>query len=177
MVKSYLHAFISMKYVWILPAFAFVIFIFSALFMTFKIAVLRYIVFGLAIILAILMVRFYGERMTISSKLRKLNNWREYNDSYIIGQAFLLDERMLVYDNKIVEMQYSEITKIYGEPGKKDRYTLTFETSNQKVKDITSSEGQAERFAYFLQTKNQNIQFEGITPSGDGKIEHIESGK
>lgn len=177
MVKSYLHSFISMKYIWILPGLSFLIFILAFLFFRTHSMAFRMAALLVAIVLIVFMVMFYGERATISGKLKKLDNWKEYNDSYIIGQAFLLEDRMLVYDRRIIEIHYKDLKKITGAPSKADRYLLTFATDELTCRDITSSKGQAERFAAMLVKRNPQIDLSGIEAKGDGIIAHVESGR
>lgn len=177
MVKSYLHSFISMKYIWILPSLSFIIFILAFCFFRTHIMAFRTAALAVAVVLIIFMVRFYAERASISRNLKKLDRWQEYNDSYIIGQAFLLEDRMLVYDRKMIELHYKDMTEIKGGPYKGERYKLTFVTPSIQCMDITSSKGQAERFTAMLLKRNQNIKVSGIEPDGDGIIAHVESGK
>ena len=178
MVRSYLHAFISMQYVFILPAPAILIFILAACYFKTGIPAFRIAALITAMILAVLLVRFYTERMSIPKKLSRFKNWKEYNDSYIIGQAFMLEDRMLVYDNhKILEFYYQDIKELKGGPGKRDNWDVVYISADQSAKNTTSSKGQAERLAYYLKTKNPELIIEGIEPSGDGILSHIESGK
>ena len=131
-----------------------------------------------AVFLAVLLVRFYTERMSIPKKLSRFKDPKEYNDSYIIGQAFMLEDRMLVYDNhKILEFYYRDIKELKGGPGKRDNWDVVYISAGQSAKNTTSSKGQAERLAYYLKTKNPELIIEGIEPSGDGILSHIESGK
>ncbi len=177
MVKSYLHAFISMKYLIILPVTAFVIFILAFAYYRTKIAAFRILVFAVAAVLAILLAMFYGERFSISGKLRKIRNWTEYNDSYIIGQAFLLEDRMLIYDRKIKEFYYRDLKEIKGEKGRKDNWNVYFSSGSDSALDVTSSKGQAQRLAAFLKSKNSSIVLKDIEAVGDGILAHVESGK
>ncbi len=178
MVRSYLHAFISMQYVFILPVPAILIFILAACYFKTGIPAFRIAALITAVILAVLLIRFYTERMSIPKKLSRFKNWKEYNDSYIIGQAFMLEDRMLVYDNhKILEFYYQDINELKGAPGKRDNWDVVYISAGQSAKNTTSSKGQAERLAAFLKAKNPELIIEGIEPSGDGILSHIESGK
>ncbi|MCR5229028.1 MAG: hypothetical protein K6D03_02780 [Solobacterium sp.] len=177
MVKSYLHAFISMKYLVILPAVSVVIFILAFAYFRTKIMLLRILVFIMAAVLAVLLAMFYGERFSISGKLRKIRNWKEYNDSYIIGQAFLLEDRMLIYDRKIREFYYRDLKEIRGEKGKKDNWNVYLISGSDSAMDVTSSKGQAQRLAAFLKARNSSISLTDIEAEGDGILAHVESGK
>ena len=178
MVKSYLHAFISMQYVRFLPLPAMLIFVLAIVYFKTGIPALRYGVMFLALIQAGLLACFYYERSTIGQKLRGFQNVKEYEGSYIIGQAFLLEDRMLVYDrHKILEFYYNDLKSLECVPGKRDCWNVRFITDSQSALDETSSLKQAQRLAAFLVKKNPQISVSGLTPEGDGILSHIESGK
>ncbi len=178
MVKSYLHAFISMQYVLFLPVPAVLIFILAAVFFKTEIPLLRYLIFILAGIQAVLLVCFYYERASVSRRLRKIDNAREYEGSYIIGQAFLLEDRMLIYDrHRIMEFRYEDLRSLTCSPGKRDCWNVEFRSDTQQARDETSSLKQAQRLTAFLIMKNPDITVTGLVPEGDGILSHIESGK
>ena len=132
----------------------------------------------LAVILAALMVLFYWERGSISSRLRKFRNVSEYNDSYIIGKAFMLEDRMLVYDrHKILEFHYRDIRELKASPGRRDNWNVEYISDSQNARNETSSRNQTARLAAYLKAKNPDLKISGIEPEGDAVLSHIESGK
>ncbi len=178
MVRSYLHAFISMQYVSFLPLPAVLIFILAIIYFKTGIPALRYGVMFLALVQAGLLACFYYERSTIGNKLRQFQNVKEYEGSYIIGQAFMLEDRMLVYDrHKILEFYYRDLKALECSPGKRDCWNVTFISDRAAARDETSSLKQAQRLAAFLVGKNPALTVSGLTPEGDGILSHIESGK
>ena len=178
MLKAYLHAFISMDYVPVLPIPAFMIFILAAFYFKTRIPALRICVMVLAVILAALMILFYWERGSISSRLRKFRNVSEYNDSYIIGKTFMLEDRMLVYDrHKILEFYYKDLRELKASPGRRDNWNVEYISDAQNAGNETSSEKQTARLAAFLKSKNPDLKITGIEPEGDAILSHIESGK
>ena len=178
MVKSYLHAFVSMQYVAVLPIPAFLIFILAAFYFKTRIPALRICVIILAVILAGLLAVFYYERWAVQGKLRKIRNYREYDGSYIIGQAFMLEDRMLIYDrHRLLEFLYTDIRELKAAPGKRDCWNVEYFSDTQSARNETSSKGQAARLAAFLKAKNPDLAVSGIEPEGDAILSHIESGR
>lgn len=178
MTKRFIQAFISLKYVFFLPPISIAIFICAMVYFNSKLAILKVVVGVLALLLLVVMGFYYSEKLSVSYKLSKISNAKEFDDAYIIGQAFLLENRMLVYrKRKLEEFLYTDVTEIRAKAGKKDHYILEIFTATSVTEIETSSKAQAQRFAAFVIAKKTDVKLVNINPEGDAILAHIESGK
>lgn len=177
MTKLYLRSFVTLKYTVILPALIVLSFICMMIFFNAGIEVFRYLSLGFAALMVIFLIKYIYERNTVGNQLKKIEDAKAYDNAVIIGQAFLLKDRMMVYDRSLVEFKYTDLIGVRGEKLKKGKFRITFQIPEGSVTDVCSSQEQASRFAQFLLTRNPSLQISEIIPSGDGKIDHIESGK
>ncbi len=84
---------------------------------------------------------------------------------------------MVVFLIKYIYERNTVGNQLKKEKLKKGKFKLTFQIPEGSVSDVCSSKEQAGRFAQFLLTRNPSLQITEIIPEGDGKIDHIESGK
>ena len=177
MTKLYLRSFVTLKYTVILPVLIVLSFICMMVFINSGIVVFRYLALGFAAVMVVFLIKYIYERNTVGNQLKKIEDWNAYDNAVVIGQAFLLKDRMMVYDRSLVEFSYTDLIGVRGEKLKKGKFKLTFQIPEGSVSDVCSSKEQAGRFAQFLLTRNPSLQITEIIPEGDGKIDHIESGK
>jgi len=178
MTKTYLHAFIAMRYMAALPLSAVPAAVCAILYYKMRIPSLKILGIILTIVLAGVLICYYGEKFTIRPRLAKIRESSDYDQSVIIGTSFVRADRMLVYEKgKLKELQLAEIQRIHGEPAKKDHYWLTLESAAVSASVVTSSRAQAERLAGLISARNPAVSLDGITAGGDGLLEHLESGK
>lgn len=173
MTKTYIRSFVVMKYAVILPLCIGISFLFMMLFFKTHAEHFRLLSLLFAALMLIILLIYMGDKQHAVRCLTRLSNWKAYDDSTVIGHAFLLDERMLIYDRKLYEIQYADLKTITA-TNKKKHTTLIF---NDHIKNRCSSLAQAQRLAAFLHRKNEAIQFHAVVPEGDGNRLHIEAGE
>ena len=172
MTKTYIRSFTAMKYFVLLPVVTGISFIFLMLFFKTRASLFRLLALAAIACLFVILIAYRLDRWYAARCLSRLQDWRAYEDSMVIGQAFVLAERMLVYDRRVQEIHYADLKTVAARIGKK-RTVLVF---NDRVKNACRSLAQAQRFAAFLQAQNPTIRFSGIEPKGDGLREHIAEG-
>ena len=173
MTKTYIRSFVVMKYVVILPLCVGISFAFMMIFLKTHIEQFRILALFSVVLIFVLLLIYKGDQRHAIHCLMQQYNWQAYDHSTVIHHAFLLGNRMLVYDRKLYEIPYADLKTVTAVVQKK-KTILIF---NNHVKNRCSSLAQAQRFAAFLYCQNNEIQFHGIEPKGDGQRLHIEAGE
>ena len=178
MTKTYIRAFVSMRYMAVLPLSAIPAAVCAIIYYKTKLPMVKTVGIVLFVILAAVMLCYYGEKMTIGPRLNRFKHADEYDQAVIIGTSFLLKERTLVYEKgKLKEISFKNIGKLTAVAASKDRVTLTYETNSVTASVTSSSKAQAGRVAALILKANPDIVLEGIEAEGDGILEHVETGK
>lgn len=176
MTKLYVRSWITTQYMVILPVLIVISFIFMMLFFTTGYEAFRILSLVFAGIMLAVLASYIYRKSSIGKKVDKISDWKEYDDATVLGQAFFLDQRMLVFDKKLIEFKYDELTGAAVEKRGKKKFRITFTAAGRSASTVFSSQAQADRLARFLLNKNPSLQIAGVNPSGDGRREHIESG-
>ena len=175
MVKRYIQSFISMKYVFVLPALALGVFICTFLYTSSHNELLRYIGIGFGLVLFAVMVFYYREKFTVNHQLKQVKDLEKFSDAVMIGQAFFLDERMLGYARgKIFDLTYGDIEKIRYRTNSRGKMFLDLHTAKGALPVEMALSDQAKRVAMFLRTKNPQAEVSGIEPAGEGTLHSID---
>ncbi|MCH4266437.1 MAG: hypothetical protein LKF79_07325 [Solobacterium sp.] len=178
MTKTYIRSFISMRYMAVMPLTAIPAAVMAIIYYKTQSAVFRTIGIALFVILAAVMILYYGEKLTVSARLNKFKQVKDYDQAVIIGTSFILNERTLIYEKgKLTEFYLRDLQAVSCEDASKDRIHLTYQGDGKSASIYCSTKAQAERLAGFLKQENPSIALNGITPSGDGMLEHVETGK
>ena len=175
MVKRYIQSFISMKYVFVLPALAMVVFVCAFLYSSSGNEGMRYAGIAAGLVLFAVMVVYYQEKFSVSRQLKRVNDLNAFNEAVMIGQAFFLEDRMLGYaKGKIFDLTYRDITAVSFAEGKGGKLYLNLKTAQGELPVEMSLKDQAERVAKYLSVKNPSLEVTGITPSGEGTLHSID---
>ena len=178
MLKNFLLSFLSLdiyKYL-VLPTG--VIFVVVILYVKNPTPLLRTILIVMTIILACALIYYYFKKFQMRKKIRTIENPSEYNTAVMLGHNFLLDDRMLVYQNRdIFEEKYENLVSVDKEVGKKDTINLRCHFQNHECVIPTGSELQAQRTVAFFQKQNSQVTLNGIEPTGDGLLHTIDQVK
>ena len=174
MLKRYYYSVISLKYSFLLMALAMAIFALSFITITGR-ANLRIYVIITAVMLALILCRYYYLKLRISKQIKKIQNISEYENSSIeFENTFFLEERMLTYGKKgIIESDYHNVIKLQDKGKKNGTAVLSMQVDDETVNIRTVTALQAQFLAAFLQKKNPRIILEGIEPSGSGTFQSI----
>ncbi|NCB32966.1 MAG: hypothetical protein EOM64_03620 [Erysipelotrichia bacterium] len=178
MTKTYIRAFISMRYMAVLPLSAIPAAVCAIIYYKTRLPMVKTIGIVLFTVLAAVMICYYGEKMTISRRLNRFKHADEYDQAVIIGTSFLLAGRTLVYEKgRLKEISFGNMKMISAVPSAKNRMTLTYSTGSITASVTASSLSQAQRIAALILKANPNIQLEGIEADGDGMLERVETGQ
>lgn len=176
MIKRYIQSTIAMKYSLPMTSLALLIFIFSYLTIDKEMPQYKTVVVIVAIALTAVMISYYTKRFKVSRKLKQVKDIKEYDKAVMIGTSFMLEDRMLAYNSKLVrESNYQDITnlELIDEKGLYVIYTFS---DQQELKLRVASKNQASRLAAFLLRKNPSVKLKNLQPMGEGALEHVESG-
>lgn len=174
MLKRYFYSIISLKYSFLLMALAMAIFALSFITITGK-AELKIYVIIIAVILALVLGRYYYLKLRISRQIKTIKNISEYENASIeFENSFFLDDRMLTYGKKgIIESDYRNISRLKDTGKKHGTTVLSMQIDDEHISLRTVTALQAQCLAAFLQKKNPSIILEGIEPSGPGTFQSI----
>ena len=175
MIKRYMQSAVSMKYVFILPGLALGVFVFAFLYTSSGNQMMRTIGMCFGAVLAIVMILYYREKISLSLQLKKVTDLKAFDQAVMIGMAFFLEDRMLAYSKgKVFDLTYPDITRVTFEEAGNGKMYLNLETEKGVLPVEMALKDQAARVAQFLKTKNGEIETEGIVPSGDGTLRSID---
>lgn len=175
MLKNYILSFLSLDIYKVLVFPTGIIFVLAFVYPKNPSTFLRILLIVMTILLACALGYYYFKKYQLKRKVRMLKNAQVYESAVMLGQNFLAEDRMLVYQNRdIFEETYDQLISVKLEEGKKDTKNLRCHFQSHEVVIPVGSLLQSQRTVAFLLKKNPNIQLEGIEPTGDGLLHTID---
>ena len=175
MVKRIIQSYISIRYVFVLPGLALMVFIAAFFYTSTGNMTMRYIGLFFGAVLAVVMFFYYKEKFSVNRQLKQVKNLKEFDSAVNIGKSFFLEDRMLGYKrNTIYELKYSDITKIKYWGFESGKMFLDLSGPFGLLPVEMATHDQAERVTMFLKTKNPEIVITGVSPDGDGTLHSID---
>lgn len=176
MVKRFYRSCITLQFAVPMTGCAVLVFIFA--FFTFRTgSAVMYgcgVASGIALIAVLLLVQLRKYRITAQLKgIRRIDEY--YGSGAMIGRSFILEERMLVCDDrlKIRECRVSPFTDMRVTAKQKGKQEILLRGPSETLSFTADNLLQAERLAAFLQKKNSGIRLEGVTPDGSGTLKEM----
>lgn len=175
MLKNYINSYLSIDLSKWLALPTAVIFVLIFVYPKHPLPILRVVLIIFAILLAIALGFHYFKKFQMGQKIRKIEQLEKYDTAVMLGQQFLAEDKILVYQNMdIFEKEYSQLKSVKKEPGKKDQVLLRCVFDDKEVVIPTGSLLQAQRTVAFLKKKNDAIECIDIEPTGDGQLHTID---
>ena len=173
MIKRFYRSCITVKYA--LPKFLLAIAVFILAYFAFRTKNNLFYYGGCAAgaALIIIMVVEYFHKKRVVKGLKEIQNIEDYyQEGALLGRTFVLEERMLVADEKlqIVEIPATSITNLTIETMPKGREKAVLVQNGNTYTFVMDNAIQAERLAAFLAKKNKDMVIEGIRPQGEGSL-------
>lgn len=176
MIKRFYRSCITVKYALVKFLLAIAVFIFAYFVFTTRNNLL-YIggcTFGAALILVIVIEYFHKQKVVKSLKdIQHLEDY--YQEGALLGRTFVLEERMLVADEKlhIQEIQTTPVTKLVVEPLPKGKEKAELLQNGNTFTFVLDNTTQAKRLAAFLARKNPAIIIQGTEQEGRGTLSEL----
>ncbi len=129
---------------------------------------------GIALI-AVMIVEYVHKQKVV----RCLKDVKQIEDYYkegaLLGRTFVLEERMLVADEKlhIEEIPTDNVTALTVENMSKGKQEATLVQAGKTYSFMLDNTTQARRFAAFLTKKNPGISIQGTELEGEGTLSHL----
>lgn len=126
---------------------------------------------GVALI-AVMVVEFVYKQNVVRN-LKNVNRIEDYyQEGALLGKTFVLEERMLVADEKlhIEEIPLTGITALTVEKVPKGKQKAILAQSGKTYTFMLDNTTQAKRLAAFLAKKNPGIAIAGTEQEGDGTL-------
>lgn len=175
MIKKYLLSFLSIDYYAVLMVPTILLFVIMFIYTKTQTEVLRYLIIAIAFFLLAVLVFYNLQKYRIRKRLKSVEDVDAYDNGVFLGRNFLLENRMLAYQQKQVdEYFYKTLKQVTYQVGKKGQDLLVCTFENGMVIIPTGSRAQAERTCAFLKAQNDAVVFEGITPNGSGTLHSID---
>ena len=111
MTRRYIQSFISMKYARVLPMLSFVIFACAFIYFRKGTQNAKTAALIAACILIVVMFFYYKAKFTVNREWKKIPDAKEFDDSIMLGYAFFLEQRMLVFDRNHLHLYVYENLK------------------------------------------------------------------
>ncbi|MBR2825748.1 MAG: hypothetical protein IKE51_05745 [Solobacterium sp.] len=174
-LKKYCLALLSIDYSLFLFIPSVVLFAVMFLYVRNGIQELEYVIILIALYLIVVLILYNYQKIKIRRAFKKIQNIKEYDNCAYLGKSFLIEKRLLSYQNKTIkEFYYDQLVKVIYTKNKKNKDLLECVFEDGKAVLETGSFGQAQRTCAFLKNQNPNIIFEGIEPEGNGTLQSIE---
>ena len=166
MIKKYYQSLHSLKYSLVLPGVTFLIFVVAFIRDKRKEPFLTGVLMVLVVLLMILMFFYYLGKIRISKQLKAIENIDEYKKGGMVDQSWIL----AYHQGVIQEILVKDIRSMVVQEGQHGKYTFIFNGSiRMSCQDL--SEGR--RLLAILLKTNPSIQYTGLTPEGDGRIQSL----
>jgi len=175
MIKKYYQSLLSLKYSFPMTAMALIVFAFAWASTNREESWLKTGMTIAFVIELVIMIFYYKGKFSISKQLKAVNNLDEFEKGGMVRDSYLLDDRMLVYDQgKIEEHPSTGFTKASTKENKYGRYPFTLtKEDGTSISLETDSKEQAQHFAAYLKKHNPAIELEGIIPAGTGSLKEF----
>ena len=127
--------------------------------------------FGIALIIVMLVE--YFNKLKVAKGLKEVKQIEDYyQEGALLGKTFVLDERMLVADEKlhIEELATYQITSLTVEEMNKGKMKAAVSSNGNTYTFMLDNTTQAKRLAAFLAKKNPGITIQGTDMEGEGTL-------
>lgn len=171
MIKKYYQSLHSLKYSLVLPGFTFLIFVVAFIRDKRKEPFLTGVLMVLVVLLMILMFFYYLGKIRISKQLKAIENIDEYKKGGMVDQSWILEYRILAYHQGVIqEVLVKDIRSMVVQEGRHGKYTFIF---NDSIRMSCQDLSEGRRLLAILLKTNPSIQYTGLTPEGDGRIQSL----
>ena len=171
MIKKYYQSLHSLKYSLVLPGFTFLIFVVAFIRDKRKEPFLTGVLMVLVVLLMILMFFYYLGKIRISKQLKAIENIDEYKKGGMVDQSWILEYRILAYHQGVIqEVLVKDIRSMVVQEGQHGKYTFIF---NDSIRMSCQDLSEGRRLLAILLKMNPSIQYTGLTPEGDGRIQSL----
>jgi hypothetical protein len=174
MIRKFYQSYNSLKYGPLMTFLAFAIFAEAFIYTSKGQPGLRTAMIITAVLLAVVMVFYYRQKILIGLTLRKVKDLDAYEKGGCIDRTWILEDRVLACDrSKISEHQTGDITEAVLEEKNHGKYVLHCRDSKGTFTISLMDRGDGERLAAFLQRKNPQIRLTNVTPKGKGTLQEL----
>ncbi len=175
MTRRYIQSFISMKYARILPLLSFVIFACAFIYFRRGTSSAKIGALIAAVILLAVMFFYYRAKFTVNREWKKIPDAKEFDDSVMLGYAFFLEKRMLVFDRNHLHLySYENLKKVSLQEESHGKLMMHVTDGSDDSAFELSAKEQAGRVAAFLKSHHADLKLEGVEAAGDGSLHSID---
>ncbi|WP_105302458.1 hypothetical protein [Anaerolactibacter massiliensis] len=175
MTRRYIQSFISMKYARVLPMLSFVIFACAFIYFRRGTQNAKTAALIAACILIVVMFFYYKAKFTVNREWKKIPDAKEFDDSIMLGYAFLLEQRMLVFDRNHLHLYvYENLKKASLQEENHGKLMMHVTDGNDDSAFELSTKEQAGRVAAFLKAHHPDLELEGVNAAGEGTLRSID---
>lgn len=173
MIKRFYRSCITVKYALLKFLLAISVFILAYFAFRTKNNLFYYAGCTAGVALIVVMVVEFIHKQKVINNLKNVNQIEDYyQEGALLGRTFVLEERMLIADEKlqIVEIPTTAVTSLTITKMNKGKQKATLVQNENAYDFLLDNVIQAGRLAAFLAKKNKDIVIEGIRPEGDGSL-------
>ncbi len=175
MLRRYYKSLISMQFAVSQTGNAALVFLFAFLTSRTGNPIFRYLGIACGIVLALQILFVQFRKQQVAAQLNKVKKAEVYyTEGAMLGKSFILEDKMLVCDEKLVILEYPttgytrmQVTKL---PKEKEQIALE---GQQAFCFVVDNKTQSQRLAAFLKRKNPSMELVGVTPDGDGSLNRL----
>jgi hypothetical protein len=175
MIKKFYQSVNSMKFAIPMTSLAFLIFV-EAFLMTMGKAVSKlYIALIItAVILAVIMVFYYYNKIKVNTQLKKVNDLKAYEDGGMIDRTYILEDRMLVCCGiKIEEVKTKDVVGAVLEEKAHGKYVMHLKDASHFIDMSLLDKEDGQKVAAYLKRVNPSVSLTNVEPKGQGTLKEL----
>lgn len=174
MIKKYYQSLLSVRYSFLLVTPALIIFFLAFRYTSAQDPKLRTGIYIATAVLLVVMFFYYSGKYRISSGLKKIRNPEEYEKGGMLGNCYLLEDRILTISKKFEIREYKTdgITEMSVQKERNGKAVITCRGTEDFSFEADSLK-QAQHFAAYLKRKNPDTALQDIQPAGTGLLKEF----
>lgn len=177
MVKKFYYSLVSLKYVYFMFGLPLVIFTLAFIETRRKIPFLRYGMMVCAVLLAIVLVFYYRDKLKVAKTLKEIKDLQTYAKGGVVDRSWILEDTLLCcYQFDIHEIKTKKITKIQLIEEVKGKVLLQLTCEDKTYFMSALNKEEAGRFAAYVKRKNNEVVLDNIEPIGKGSLQELGAG-
>lgn len=161
MLILYLRSFVTKKYMFILPSIIIVSFGFVLAFYKTRMEILRTIALALVGLMLVVFFAYQIEKSLVTSKARKIAEFRQFDEAVIVDRLFVLELRMLVYHKGVHVLTYDQIQALKAQTPQAKQCVL--QAGGLEI-PLRMNKQEQEYLAGYFRSKQPTLVLEGIQP-------------